>query len=77
MKVASAVLLACALTACSSGSGEEAKNSQHGTGDDQPGKKVVRINVPSAYDNSRGWQEPVAAGGLDGTVPLATAPAAA
>ncbi|GAA2333517.1 hypothetical protein [Streptomyces violaceusniger] len=74
MKVASAVLLACALTACSSGSGEEAKNSQHGTGDDQPGKKVVRINVPSAYDNSRGWQEPVAAGGLDGTVPLATAP---
>ncbi|QLH19332.1 hypothetical protein [Streptomyces sp. Rer75] len=74
VKVASAVLLACALSACSGGGEGSKDDSRHGTGGDQPADETARISVPSTYDNSQGWQEPVAAGGLDGTVPLASAP---
>ncbi|MES4901286.1 MULTISPECIES: hypothetical protein [unclassified Streptomyces] len=74
-KAAPAVLMACVLTACSSNS-SEGKGTDHPshTSENQSSSKVTRISVPSTYDNSRGWQERVTPGGLDGVVPLTTAP---
>ncbi|TJZ54210.1 hypothetical protein FCH28_13590 [Streptomyces piniterrae] len=69
-KAAPAVLMACVLTACSSDSGDGPSH----TSESPSPNKVAGISVPTTYDNSQGWQERVTPGGLDGAVPLTTAP---